>query len=284
MSFEDKQTNKTEQVSSLLEFTPWLDQFKTKSLESKYRLWSLKADVSLMNIIILVSLVAMVTFLAIDLFITVEHLYLNYLIAFRIVLLVIVLTLYFNKQYTKNVLLFDRSFTILLVMIIFQSLFTDFLRPPDYFTHIGMEISIIFVTYLAVPSALQYRISTNVVFSILLLILLFTLKDPQYLNIYASYSSSILLANIIGYTIALRTGRSRREHYLALINERAALGEVKTLKGIIPICGYCKNIRDDKGSWDVLENYMSKHSDATFSHGICPDCIPKIREEHHSNK
>lgn len=49
--------------------------------------------------------------------------------------------------------------------------------------------------------------------------------------------------------------------------------ELKTLKGIIPICSYCKKIRDDKESWQQLETYISFHSEAVFSHGICPKCL-----------
>ena len=55
-----------------------------------------------------------------------------------------------------------------------------------------------------------------------------------------------------------------------------ALNEIKTLQGIIPICGYCKKIRDDQGSWNQLEKYICEHSNAAFSHGICPDCYKKI--------
>lgn len=54
---------------------------------------------------------------------------------------------------------------------------------------------------------------------------------------------------------------------------KQALDEIKTLKGIIPICMHCKKIRDDQGYWNQLERYIHEHSDATFSHGICTDCL-----------
>ena len=60
---------------------------------------------------------------------------------------------------------------------------------------------------------------------------------------------------------------------------KSALDEINVLKGIIPICSYCHNIRDDKGAWDKLEVYLSKHSDAEFSHGICPNCMEKARSD-----
>ncbi len=62
---------------------------------------------------------------------------------------------------------------------------------------------------------------------------------------------------------------------LASTNERlrTALDEIKTLRGVIPICSHCKKIRDDAGSWAQLEAYLIRHSDAQFSHGICPECL-----------
>ena len=55
-----------------------------------------------------------------------------------------------------------------------------------------------------------------------------------------------------------------------------ALSKVMTLSGMLPICASCKKIRDDQGYWKQLEEYISTHSEATFSHGICPDCTQKL--------
>ena len=55
--------------------------------------------------------------------------------------------------------------------------------------------------------------------------------------------------------------------------------ELKTLRGIIPICASCKKIRDDSGYWNRIEAYIAKHSMAEFSHSICPDCIKKLYPE-----
>jgi PAS domain S-box-containing protein len=58
-----------------------------------------------------------------------------------------------------------------------------------------------------------------------------------------------------------------------------ALSRVKTLSGLLPICAACKKIRDDKGYWKQLEAYVSEHTEAAFSHGICPECEKKAYEE-----
>jgi PAS domain S-box-containing protein len=58
-----------------------------------------------------------------------------------------------------------------------------------------------------------------------------------------------------------------------------ALANVKSLSGLLPICASCKKIRDDKGYWSKVESYIQSHSDATFTHGLCPDCIKKYYAE-----
>ena len=54
---------------------------------------------------------------------------------------------------------------------------------------------------------------------------------------------------------------------------KKALDEVQTLKGIFPICSFCKKIRDDKGFWKQVEVYIKDHSEADFSHSVCPECM-----------
>lgn len=58
-----------------------------------------------------------------------------------------------------------------------------------------------------------------------------------------------------------------------------ALDEIKTLRGVIPICSYCKQIRDEEGVWRQLEMYIHKHSEAEFTHGVCPGCYEKVMAE-----
>jgi hypothetical protein len=82
---------------------------------------------------------------------------------------------------------------------------------------------------------------------------------------------------VVGISITARDV-SEQKRYQAererLISDlQVALAEVKTLKGLLPICGHCKKIRDDKGAWNQIESYIRDRSDATFTHGICPDCM-----------
>ena len=65
-----------------------------------------------------------------------------------------------------------------------------------------------------------------------------------------------------------------------LIQElQQALASVKSLSGLLPICASCKKIRDDQGYWEQVEAYISSHSEATFTHGLCPECFHKLYPE-----
>jgi PAS domain S-box-containing protein len=71
-------------------------------------------------------------------------------------------------------------------------------------------------------------------------------------------------------------GEAAKEREKLVKEIQFALDNIKTLQGLIPICANCKKIRDDKGFWNQVEAYISEHTDARFSHGICPDCGKKL--------
>jgi len=79
---------------------------------------------------------------------------------------------------------------------------------------------------------------------------------------------------IIEYRRAHKRHLAERETLIADL--RKALAEIKTLHGILPICASCKKIRDDKGAWTQMEEYISKHTEAEFSHGLCQECAKKL--------
>jgi PAS domain S-box-containing protein len=70
--------------------------------------------------------------------------------------------------------------------------------------------------------------------------------------------------------------RAEREREKLILELTEALEKVKTLSGLLPICASCKKIRDDKGYWNQIESYIRSHSEAEFTHGLCPDCLRKL--------
>jgi hypothetical protein len=79
--------------------------------------------------------------------------------------------------------------------------------------------------------------------------------------------------------VVIRDITARREVELEreqLIGElQRALADIRTLRGLLPICAGCKRIRDDRGYWQGLEQYLSEHAEVQFSHGLCPECLAK---------
>jgi CHASE3 domain sensor protein len=105
--------------------------------------------------------------------------------------------------------------------------------------------------------------------------------NAAHLLVFGSMLAALLLVLANGMASHELTQRRRAEiEREKLIGQlQLALAEVKTLSGMIPICGWCKSVRNDKGYWSSVEHYVRTHTDATFSHGMCPDCAEKFKAD-----
>ncbi len=94
-----------------------------------------------------------------------------------------------------------------------------------------------------------------------------------------------IIAAAILFSVLITVVATRRVTFVhaTLRNQKAeletALAEIKTLRGIIPVCANCRQIRDDAGVWQALEEYLDAHSDASVTHGICPECMAELYPE-----
>ena len=88
----------------------------------------------------------------------------------------------------------------------------------------------------------------------------------------------IRLLKVLGeiFLNAVKRKKAEEERDRLILELRNALSKVKLLSGFLPICASCKKIRDDKGYWNQIEGYIRSHSEAEFTHGICPDCARKL--------
>ena len=86
------------------------------------------------------------------------------------------------------------------------------------------------------------------------------------LSMWGSHTITVIYSTAIATIIS----------YFVMKKIRALNLNVKTLRGLLPICAHCKKIRDDKGYWNQIEKYIHDHSEADFTHGICPECAKKF--------
>jgi CheY-like chemotaxis protein len=88
-----------------------------------------------------------------------------------------------------------------------------------------------------------------------------------------------IIKSEINEDILVRSMRYAIERQKLIVELKTARQQIKVLSGLLPICSYCKRIRDDSGYWKKLETYIAEHSEADFSHSICPECIKKYFPE-----
>jgi DNA-binding NtrC family response regulator len=79
--------------------------------------------------------------------------------------------------------------------------------------------------------------------------------------------------------LLVKTIRYSIERQKLITTLEKSLKEIRTLRGLLPMCAWCKNVRDDKGYWKRVETYIEEHTDASFTHGICPQCLKRIDPE-----
>lgn len=105
-------------------------------------------------------------------------------------------------------------------------------------------------------------------------------RFPVLLSVTALTDNAGAIRGFLGVIGDISERKQREVEREKLITDlRQALAEVKTLSGFIPICGWCKNIRSDKGFWLSVEQYVHSHTEAKISHGICPDCSSKFEAD-----
>jgi len=85
---------------------------------------------------------------------------------------------------------------------------------------------------------------------------------------------------VVGHAMDMTVEKkAERQRHVMLRKLQTALAEIKTLRGLLPTCAWCRKIRTENGEWTSLESYVKEHSEADFSHGICPECLPRFNDQ-----
>lgn len=184
---------------------------------------------------------------------------------------------------------FNRIVFVWAIIIASHIAIISAIRPGDYISLAVWDIILLFGLYTAVPIHIHLQMRIALLFTLCNFILWIFVKQPSWT--FLEYSETFLAyisANIIGIFLSNRYHVLQRQQFVLLYEEQvakreleAALNKIKVLQGIIPICASCKKIRDDKGYWKQIEEYIRDHSDADFSHGLCPDCAKTLYPDYY---
>jgi hypothetical protein len=149
------------------------------------------------------------------------------------------------------------------------------LRIPTDTSHVYMTLATVLAAYVVAPLPLLPQMLAAIPFSIAVFGILMTTDRMGAISLGVAF----VLANTVGIAISAQLQRRRRLSFLRNLREtelrtalQQALAEVKTLRGRIPICAWCKMIRDKDNAWQPVESFVRQHTHAEFSHGICPSC------------
>ncbi len=198
---------------------------------------------------------------------------------------VAVFTLFALRRLTKAITseLLERWMVALSAVLIVLVLFGYGTRSGARMSH-GLIALSVFALGLAVPMRFQYQAIASIGLALSANVILLS-KEPDPFVVYGGFfvtGLSLMLTLITGAAIH----RARREGFAAHEAERelregleAAMAEIRTLRGLLPICAACKKIRQDDGVWQQIESYLQKHTHAQFTHGICPDCRERLYPE-----
>jgi hypothetical protein len=149
-------------------------------------------------------------------------------------------------------------------------------RLPDNNGFLLMSFVVALAAYCVTPLPLSQQAILALAYSAAVLSVSRGADSGTLLTVGVAYG----LSNLFGVAMSWLLNRRRREAFLASLREEElraglekAMAEIRTLRGLLSICAWCKRIRDEAQAWQAVEAYVQSHTHAAFTHGICPDCL-----------
>lgn len=166
---------------------------------------------------------------------------------------------------------YSRAVLWLSLMTAAMTVWLNAARPDGSGMPLRSPMLILAVMYFAMPSSLWRQCAAPVAMTAGLLALRLTKLSGGPVDVTGDVIALVSMNALGVLAVARRLSVERATHQVVV--------ELRALQGIIPICSYCRQVRTEVGSWLGLERYVHDHSEAAFSHGICPDCLPKVQAQ-----
>lgn len=149
----------------------------------------------------------------------------------------------------------------------------------DLFIPLGVAVGVLYLVVVLLTLWPPNNKATLIIamLSSFLIVAAFFYKPPVDFMWKVIFNRGIsLFAVWAAVLLGLQKNKTEQQRNMHLLERELALQEVRILRGFLPICASCKKIRDDNGYWTQIERYIKDHSEAEFTHSICPDCARRI--------
>lgn len=257
----------------------WFGVFQSRLWEKNYRIQELPESIKLVHAFIGIVVAAFLAFLWNDYRFFGFSAMLGWMLALRGTVILATLLALWLIRYDMSPFKFDCIAIAFTMWTKIAMLIMIATRPANFVGYSVVTVMSIVLTYWIVPLPLIWRAITAWFMTIGVLIIGFWINPWPDPSTATAITLALLVTNVLGGEMCREQQIWRRRQFLALWQQQElsaslerALGEIKTLRGILPICMHCKRISNDLGQWEQIENYVREHSHVEFSHGLCPEC------------
>ena len=261
-------------IKKILEY-----QLAPRELEERFRLETLSHDKGQAISVIALTFIIITGFVFLDFQFIKTGIPQYTSVTSRCVAIIVSLLAVWMVRRQSEIRSFDLTLLCWVIIVVSHMLIVGEVRPGDYVMLIAWDILVIFAICIALPIPLSLQILAALFLTVGSAVLL-VIKTPPWNPFEAGATlAAYLVSNFFGIYLSRRFKQLDRNRFVLFMQEQEAkkqlemaMAEVKVLRGIIPICSFCKKIRNDQGYYEAIEAYVKRHTEADFSHTYCPEC------------
>jgi hypothetical protein len=253
-----------------------LGVFASPALETAFRQRRFRDDLWLTTFLVTAAMVRVSLFVPVDY----QHFGLSpafwSLLAGRLLFLLVSAWVLWTLRRAASPAAADRLFFVWSLLIVALTVCSLSARPPSHTGMLLISFSMVLVGYCVTPLPLSRQALLALTYSAAVLCVAGRVGIGTFLAVGAVHA----LGHIFGAVTSWRLNHQRREAFLGALREaklrtnlEEAVAEIRTLRGLLCICAWCKRIRDEGEAWQSVEKYVQSRTHASFTHGICPDCF-----------